>query len=104
MTIFVLNFSRQHTRTCDWEAFKGRGEFLEQVQRNGENLGNKMVYERKQQMREKHLKRPPHWILGIIKRELNLFKLCSNETLDNLHRQHDTAVAYWRKNRRQYPP
>jgi hypothetical protein len=39
-----------------------------------------------------------------IKRELNLFKLCSNETLDNLHRQHDTSLAYWRKNRRQYPP
>jgi hypothetical protein len=55
-------------------------------------------------MREKHLMQPPHWILGTIKRELNLFKLCSNETLDNLHRQHDTALAYWRKNRRQYPP
>jgi hypothetical protein len=104
MMIFVLNFSRQHTRTCDWEAFKGSGEFLEQVQRKGEKLGNMMVYERKQQMREKHLKQPSHWILGTIKRELNLFNLCSNEMLDDLHRQHDTALAYWRKNRRQYPP
>jgi hypothetical protein len=94
MTIFVLNFSLQHTRMCDWESFKGREEFLERVQKKGDKLGKMMVYERKQQMREKHLKQPPRWILGTIKRELNLFKLNGNETLDDLHRQHDTALAY----------
>jgi hypothetical protein len=104
MTIFVLNFLRQHTRTCDWETFKGREEFLEQVRRKVDKLGNRMVYERKQQMRENHLKHPPCWILGTIKRELNLFKLCSNETLDDLHHQHDTTLAYWRKKHQQYPP
>jgi hypothetical protein len=39
---------------------------------------------------------------GTIKREFNLFKLCSNETLDDLHYQHDMTLTYWRKNRRQY--
>jgi hypothetical protein len=62
-----------------------------------------MVYERKQQMREKHLKQPPRLILGTIKIELNLFMLCGNETLDDFHCQHDTALAYWRKNHWQYP-
>jgi hypothetical protein len=62
-----------------------------------------MVYERKQQIREKHLKQPPRWILGTIKRELNLFKLCGNKMLDDLHHQHDTALAYWIKNHQQYP-
>jgi hypothetical protein len=55
-------------------------------------------------MSEKHLKQPLRWILGIIKRELNLFKLSGNETLDDLHCQHDTSLAYWRKNHWQYPP
>jgi hypothetical protein len=54
-------------------------------------------------MREKHLKQPPRWILGTTKRELNLFKLCGNETLDDLHHQHNTTLMYWRKNRWQYP-
>jgi hypothetical protein len=36
-------------------------------------------------------------------RELNLFKHCGNEIVDDLHRQHDMALVYWRKNRRQYP-
>jgi hypothetical protein len=94
MTIFVFKFSQQHTRTCDWETFKGREEFLEKVQRKEDKLDNMMVYERKQQMREKHLKQPPHWILGTIKREFNLFKICNNETLDDLHRRHDTTLAY----------
>jgi hypothetical protein len=53
-----------------------------------------MMYERKQQMREKHLKVPPGWILGIIKRDLNLFE--HDETLDNLHDEQDKALAYWR--------
>jgi hypothetical protein len=68
MTIFVLNFSWQHIRTCDWETFKGHEEFLEQVRRKGDKLDNKMVYERTQQMREKYLKQPLRWILGTIKR------------------------------------
>jgi hypothetical protein len=42
-----------------------------------------MVYERKQQMHEKLLKQPPRWILGTINRELNLFKLCGNEMVDD---------------------
>jgi hypothetical protein len=29
--------------------------------------------------------------------------LHSNETLDDFHRQHDTTLAYWRKNHWQYP-
>jgi hypothetical protein len=53
MMFFVLNFSRQHTRPCDWKTFKGHKEFLEQVRRKGDKLGQRMVYERKQQMREK---------------------------------------------------
>jgi hypothetical protein len=77
---------------------------LSRFKRKGDKLGKRMVYERKQQMHEKHLKQPPHWILGTIKRELNLFKLSGNETLDDLHRQYDTALTYWRKNRQQYPP
>jgi hypothetical protein len=35
------------------------------------------------------------WILGTIKRELNLFELCDNETVDDLHDEHDKALAYW---------
>jgi hypothetical protein len=53
-----------------------------------------MMYERKQQMREKYLKMPPSWILGIVKRELNLFDLHGNGTLDHLHDEHDKALAY----------
>jgi hypothetical protein len=94
MMIFVLIFSRQHTRTCDWGSFKGHKEFVEQVQRKGDKLGKRMVYERKQQMHEKYLKQPPRWILGIIKRELNLFKQSGNEMLDDLHHQHDTALVH----------
>jgi hypothetical protein len=59
------------------------------------------MYERKQQMCEKHLKVPPGWILETIKREFNLFE--HDGTLDNLHDEHDKALAYWRQNRRQYP-
>jgi hypothetical protein len=56
------------------------------------------MYERKQHMHEKHLKVPLNWILGTIKRELNL---CEHDgTLDNLHDEHDKALAYWRQNRR----
>jgi hypothetical protein len=53
-------------------------------------------------MCEKYLKVPPGWILGTIKRELNLFE--HDKTLDDLHDEHDKALPYWRQNRRQYPP
>jgi hypothetical protein len=103
MMIFQFNLFRRHTRTCDWETFEGREEFLDHVQRKGDNLGKRMVYERKQQTREKHLKQPPIWILDTIKRELNLTNLIGNPSLDELHDLHGTALAYWRQNRRQYP-
>jgi hypothetical protein len=74
--------------------FEGHEEFLDQVQSTGDKLGKRMMYERKQQMHKKYLKVPPRWILGIIKRELNLFKLWNNETLDDFYRQHDMALAY----------
>jgi hypothetical protein len=50
--------------------FECHEEFLDQDQRKRDKLGKRMMYERKQQMREKHLKVPPHWILGTNKREL----------------------------------
>jgi hypothetical protein len=51
-----------------------------------------MMYERKQQMRQKQLKVPPGWILGTIKREMNL---CEHDgTLDDLHDVHDMTLAY----------
>jgi hypothetical protein len=59
-----------------------------------------MVYERKQQMCEKHLKEPPSWINGTIKRELNLLDLTGNPSLDELQERHDTMLAYWRQNHR----
>ncbi len=59
---------------------------------------------KKEEMREKYLKQPPGWILRTIKRELNLFDLKGNEGLEELHDNHDTTLAYWRQNRRQYPP
>jgi hypothetical protein len=60
-----------------------------------------MMYERKQQMHEKHLKVPSGWILRTIKRELNLFE--HDGTLDDLHDEHDKALAYLRHNCQQYP-
>ncbi len=103
MIVCIESFYRQHTRRCDWEMFEGRKEFLDEVHRKRDKPGRRMMYERKQQMREKHLKQSPRWILGIIKRQLNLFKLCDNEMLDNIHRQDDMALVYQRKNHRQYP-
>jgi hypothetical protein len=46
-------------------------------------LGKRMVYEKKKEIREKYLKIPPGWILGTIKRELNLYA-SSNDTLEDL--------------------
>jgi hypothetical protein len=54
--------------------FEGHEEFLDQVRRKGDKLDKRMMYERKQQMHEKHLKVSSCWILGIIKRELDLFE------------------------------
>jgi hypothetical protein len=34
------------------------------------------------------------WILWIIKREMNLFELCGSEMADDMHDQHDMALAY----------
>ena len=51
-----------------------------------------MVYEKKKEMREKYLKMPPGWILRTIKRVLNLFE--HDGTLDDLHDEHDKALAY----------
>jgi hypothetical protein len=82
--------------------FEGCEEFLDQVRRKGDKLDKRMMYERKQQIREKHLKAPPQWILGTIKTELKLFE--HDETLNDLHDKHNKALAYWRQNHRQYPP
>jgi hypothetical protein len=95
-----LNFSI--TRRCDCDIFEGHEEFLDEVRRKGDKLGRRMMYERKQQMREKHLNVPPGWIIRTIKRELNLCE--HTRTLDDLHDEHDKALAYWRQNRQQYPP
>jgi hypothetical protein len=82
--------------------FMGHKEFLDQVRRKGDKLDKMMMYERKQQIREKHLKVPPRWILETIKTELKLFE--HDGSLDDLHNEHDKALAYWRQNHRQYPP
>jgi hypothetical protein len=55
-------------------------------------------------MREKYLKKPLSWIIGTIKRELNLSDLTGNPSFDELHDHHDTVLAYWRQNHRQYSP
>jgi hypothetical protein len=82
--------------------FEGHEEFFDQVRRKRDKLGKRMIYKRKQEMREKHLKVPPCWILGTIKTELKLFEY--DGTLGDLHDEHDKALVYWRQNRRQYPP
>jgi hypothetical protein len=58
-------------------------------------LGKRMVYEKKSKIREKYLKMPPGWILGTIKRELNLYAYGGN-TLEDLQDCTKTALAYWR--------
>jgi predicted NUDIX family phosphoesterase len=89
MMVSIESFYRQHIRRCDWETFEGCKEFLDQVQIKGDKLGKRMMYERKQHICEKRLKVQPSWILGTIKRELNLFE--HDGTLDNLHDEHDKA-------------
>jgi hypothetical protein len=88
----IESFYQQHTRRCNWEIFGGRKEFLDEFHRKGDKLGRMMMYERKQQMHQKQLKVPPGWILGTIKREMNL---CEHDgTLDDLHDVHDMTLAY----------
>jgi hypothetical protein len=53
-----------------------------------------MVYEKKKEMREKYLKISPGWILGTIKRELNLYA-SSGDMLEDLHDRTEMALAYW---------
>jgi hypothetical protein len=74
--------------------FEGRKEFLDKVRRKGDKLGRRMMYERKQQMCEKHLNVPPSWIIETIKRDLNLCEHAG--TLDDLHDEHVKALAYWK--------
>jgi hypothetical protein len=99
--IFIESFNWQHTRKCDWETFKGHEEFLEQVQRKDDKLGKMMMYERKQEKREKYLNVPPGWILETIKRELNA---SASDMSEDRHDHHEMSLAYWRQNHRQYPP
>jgi hypothetical protein len=51
---------------------------------------------------KKYLNVPPDWIFGTIKTEMKLLE--HDGTLDDLHDEHDKALAYWRQNHRQYPP
>jgi hypothetical protein len=45
----------------------------------------------------------PGWILGTIKRELNLYAP-DDDMLEDLQDHTETALTYWRQNRGQYPP
>jgi hypothetical protein len=62
-------------------------------------LGKRMMYEKKKEMRKKYLKMPPSWILGTIKRELNLYA-SSCDMLKDLQDCTEMTLAYWRQNRR----
>jgi hypothetical protein len=48
MIVCIESLYQQHTRRCDWEMFEGREEFLNQVQKKGDKLGKRIIYERKQ--------------------------------------------------------
>jgi hypothetical protein len=93
--ISIESFNWQHTRRCDWETFEGHEEFLEQARRKGDKLGKMMMYERKQEMHDIFLKVPLGWILGTIKRELNV---SGGDTSEDRQDRHETALAYWRQN------
>jgi hypothetical protein len=54
-------------------------------------------------MCEKYLKMPPGWILGTIKRELNLYTFGS-DTLEDLLDHTEMALAYWRQSHGHYRP
>jgi hypothetical protein len=49
----------------------------------GAKLGKRMVYEKKKEIQKKYLKLPSSWILGTIKRELNLYA-SGGDTLEDL--------------------
>jgi hypothetical protein len=48
--------------------FEDHEKFLDQVRTKGDKFDKRMMYETKQQIREKYLKMSPCWILGTIKR------------------------------------
>jgi hypothetical protein len=48
---------------------------------------------RRRKCEKKYLKMPPGWILGIIKRELNLYAF-GGDTSEDLQDRHETALAY----------
>jgi hypothetical protein len=48
MMVSIESFYQHHTGRCDWETFDGHDEFQDQVQRKGDKLGKRMMYERKQ--------------------------------------------------------
>jgi hypothetical protein len=52
-----------------------------------------MIYDKKKEMRGKHLKMALTWILGTIKRELNLFE-SDGGTLEGMQDHHEMALAY----------
>jgi hypothetical protein len=52
-----------------------------------------MVYEKKKEMREKYLNMSPDWILGTIKRELNLYA-SGGDMLEDLKDHTEMASAY----------
>jgi hypothetical protein len=51
-----------------------------------------MVYEKKKEIQEKYLKEPLGWILGTIKRELNLYAF-GGDTIEDLQDCHEMALA-----------
>jgi hypothetical protein len=54
-----------------------------------------MIYDKKKEMWGKHFKIPLAWILGTIKRELNLSEF-DGGTLEDMQDHHEMALAYWR--------
>jgi len=69
------------------------------VNKRGSAEGQKMIRQKKREIREKYLKMPPNWITGTIRRELNL-----PFTNDTWHESAETALQYWRQNRKKFPP
>jgi hypothetical protein len=51
------------------------------------------VYEKKKEIRKKYLKMSPGWILGTIKRELNLY-VSDGDTLEDLQDRTEMTLAY----------
>jgi hypothetical protein len=84
-------FLWQHTQQCEWETFEGREKFLAEVQRKGPKLGKKMVDERKEEMRRKHLKIPPDWIVFTILNDLNL---PTYNGIEELREQKEMSLAH----------